>query len=62
MLVMLIAAVLVFPQVEAGQTVAVVEAMKMQNSLKAERSGVIKSVLKKAGAALKVDEVIIEFE
>lgn len=36
--------------------------MKMQNVLKAEKSGVIKSVKKKAGQSLKVDEIIIEFE
>jgi hypothetical protein len=33
-----------------------------QNVLRAERAGVIKAVNKKAGAHLKVDEVIIEFE
>lgn len=49
-------------RVEEGQAVAVIEAMKMQNSLKAPRSGVIKAVHKKAGAALKVDELIIDFE
>lgn len=48
--------------VEEGQQLAVVEAMKMQNVLKAEKSGVIKSVKKKAGQSLKVDEIIIEFE
>jgi propionyl-CoA carboxylase alpha chain len=49
-------------RVEEGQTVAVIEAMKMQNSLKAPRSGIVKSVTKQAGAALKVDELIMEFE
>lgn len=49
-------------RVEEGQTVAVIEAMKMQNSLKAPRSGVVKTVTKQAGAALKVDELIMEFE
>jgi acetyl/propionyl-CoA carboxylase alpha subunit len=34
----------------------------LQNVLRAERAGVIKSVNKKAGAHLKVDEVIIDFE
>jgi propionyl-CoA carboxylase alpha chain len=48
--------------VEAGQQLAVVEAMKMQNVLKAEKAGVVKTVRKQAGNALKVDEIIIEFE
>ena len=48
--------------VEAGQQLAIVEAMKMQNVLKAEKSGVIKAVKKAEGAPLKVDEIIIEFE
>lgn len=49
-------------RVEAGQQLAVVEAMKMQNVLRAERAGVVKHVKKAAGSPLKVDEVIIEFE
>ena len=49
-------------RVEAGQQLAVVEAMKMQNVLRAERAGVIAAVNKVAGSHLKVDEVIIEFE
>ena len=48
--------------VEAGQQLAVVEAMKMQNILRAEKKGVVKSIRSQAGARLKVDEVIIEFE
>jgi len=48
----------VFP----GQELAVVEAMKMQNVLVAEKEGVVKSVLKAPGATLAVDEEIIEFE
>jgi len=47
--------------VEAGQQLVVVEAMKMQNVLKAERAGVVKTVKKLVGQPLKVDEVIIEF-
>lgn len=49
-------------KVEAGQQLAVVEAMKMQNVLRAEKKGVVKAVHKAAGSHLKVDEVIIEFE
>lgn len=49
-------------EVEAGQEVAVVEAMKMQNVLRAPRKGVIKVVPRKAGDTLAVDQVILEFE
>ena len=46
----------------AGQELAVVEAMKMQNVLRAEKNGTVKKVLKNAGTTLAVDEEIIEFE
>lgn len=49
-------------QVVEGQPIAVVEAMKMQNTLRAEKKGVVKSVSCKAGATLKTDQVIVEFE
>mmetsp|Transcript_13867 Transcript_13867/g.24805 ORF Transcript_13867/g.24805 Transcript_13867/m.24805 type:complete len:712 (+) Transcript_13867:107-2242(+) len=49
-------------KVFAGQALAVVEAMKMQNVLRAERNGVVKKVYCEAGATLQVDEPIIEFE
>jgi propionyl-CoA carboxylase alpha chain len=48
--------------VEAGQTLAGVEAMKMENVLKAERKGVVKRVAAIAGQSLAVDELIMEFE
>ncbi|ENN89691.1 Propionyl-CoA carboxylase alpha chain [Rhizobium freirei PRF 81] len=48
--------------VEAGQTLAVVEAMKMENALKAERKGVVKRIEAKIGHSLAVDELILEFE
>jgi propionyl-CoA carboxylase alpha chain len=48
-------------EVKAGQPLAVVEAMKMENVLKAERDGVIKRVAAKAGDSLPVDAVILEF-
>ena len=47
--------------VQEGQALATVEAMKMENTLKAERAGVIKKVFAAAGTSLKVDEIIIEF-
>ena len=48
--------------VEAGQPLATVEAMKMENMLKAERKAVVKAVKVQAGQSLAVDEVILEFE
>jgi propionyl-CoA carboxylase alpha chain len=48
--------------VEAGQTLATVEAMKMENVLKAERKGVVKHVAAATGQSLAVDELILEFE
>jgi propionyl-CoA carboxylase alpha chain len=49
-------------EVQEGQALATVEAMKMENILKAERRGVVKKVNAAAGASLKVDDVIMEFE
>jgi propionyl-CoA carboxylase alpha chain len=49
-------------EVQEGQALATVEAMKMENILKAERRGVVKKVVASAGASLKVDDVIMEFE
>jgi propionyl-CoA carboxylase alpha chain len=49
-------------KVEAGQPLAVVEAMKMENILRAEKSGVVKSVNAVAGESLAVDAVILEME
>ena len=46
---------------KAGETLAVVEAMKMENVLKAERDGTVKKIAEKAGASLAVDQVILEF-
>jgi len=48
--------------VEAGQPVAVVEAMKMENILRAEKSSKVKATSAKAGDSLAVDQVIVEFE
>lgn len=47
--------------VEEGQTVCVIEAMKMQNIIKAEASGSVKAVNVKAGESVAADEVMIEF-
>ncbi len=48
-------------EVQAGDALAVVEAMKMENILRAERDGVVKKVNAAAGDSLAVDEVILEF-
>ena len=48
-------------EVKAGETLAVVEAMKMENVLRAEHDGVVKAVRAKAGDTLAVDAVIMEF-
>ena len=48
--------------VEAGQPLAVVEAMKMENILRAEKTGTVKLVNAKAGDSLTVDAVILEME
>ncbi len=48
-------------EVKAGETLAVVEAMKMENVLRAERDGTVKAVNAKPGDSLAVDAVILEF-
>ena len=49
-------------EVKAGEKLAVIEAMKMENLLKAEQDGKVKKIVARPGASLSVDEVIIEFE
>jgi propionyl-CoA carboxylase alpha chain len=49
-------------RVEAGQPLAVVEAMKMENILRAEKAGTVARVEAKPGDSLAVDAVILEFE
>jgi len=49
-------------KVEAGQPIAVVEAMKMENILRATKSTTVKATPAKAGDSLAVDQVIVEFE
>lgn len=48
--------------VKAGQELAVVEAMKMENVLTAEQDGVVQSVKADAGDSLALDQIILEFE
>ncbi|MDG2268858.1 MAG: hypothetical protein P8M28_00395, partial [Alphaproteobacteria bacterium] len=49
-------------QVRAGEEVAVVEAMKMENVLRASADGVVKVLHAVPGDSLRVDQAIIEFE
>ena len=48
-------------EVKVGETLAVVEAMKMQNVLRAERDGTVKKIHASPGATLAVDALILEF-
>jgi len=54
-------AVTVGQEVKAGETLAIVEAMKMENVLRAERDGTVKAVFARKGDSLAVDAVILEF-
>jgi propionyl-CoA carboxylase alpha chain len=55
-------AVEVGQEVKAGETLAVVEAMKMENILRAEKDCTVSKIEAKAGDSLAVDAVIMEFE
>jgi propionyl-CoA carboxylase alpha chain len=48
--------------VAAGDTLCIVEAMKMENVLRAERDGTVCKILAEPGDSLNVDAVIMEFE
>ncbi len=48
-------------KVQAGERVAVIEAMKMENVLFASQDGVVKSIEASKGDSLSVDQVIVEF-
>jgi propionyl-CoA carboxylase alpha chain len=49
-------------KVEAGQQVAVMEAMKMENILRAGKAATVKATPAKAGDSLALDQIIVEFE
>ena len=48
-------------EMKAGEPLAVVEAMKMENVLTAERDATVKKINAKKGDSLALDDVIIEF-
>jgi len=47
--------------VKSGEAVCIVEAMKMQNIIRAEADGVVKTVTAAAGASVAADEILVEF-
>ena len=49
-------------RVEPGQPVAVMEAMKMENILRAPKAATVKATPVKAGESVAVDQVIVQFE
>lgn len=49
-------------EVQEGQALCTVEAMKMENILRAERKGVVSKINTTAGDSLAVDDIIMEFE
>ena len=49
-------------EVQVGQALCTVEAMKMENILRAERKGVVSKINAAAGDSLAVDDIIMEFE
>jgi biotin carboxyl carrier protein len=49
-------------EVQAGQGLVIVEAMKMENELKAATPGVVRAVHVTAGTAVEKDMVLVEFE
>ncbi|HSR71763.1 MAG TPA: biotin/lipoyl-containing protein, partial [Kiloniellales bacterium] len=48
-------------EVKRGEELAVIEAMKMENVLRAERDGVVAKIHAEPGASLAVDQAILEF-
>jgi propionyl-CoA carboxylase alpha chain len=49
-------------EVQEGQALCTVEAMKMENILRAEKKGVVKKINATVGGSMAVDDVIMEFE
>ena len=54
--------VVVGDEVQEGQALCTIEAMKMENILRAEKKGIVSKVNAEPGDSLAVDDVIIEFE
>ena len=47
-------------EIKSGEAIAIVEAMKMQNIIRAERDGKVAKVYVGAGAAVAADEIMVE--
>jgi propionyl-CoA carboxylase alpha chain len=54
-------AVTIGQEVKSGEAVCIVEAMKMQNIIRAEADGVVKTINAAPGASVAADEVLVEF-
>jgi propionyl-CoA carboxylase alpha chain len=54
--------VVVGDEVQDGQALCTVEAMKMENILRAEKKGIVSKINAAAGDSLAVDDIILEFE
>ena len=48
--------------VKAGEELAIIEAMKMENVLRASQDGVVAKIVTQLGDSLDVDQIILEFE
>ena len=48
--------------VKEGDTLCIIEAMKMMNQIQADRSGVIKKILVENGSTVEIDQPLFEFE
>jgi len=48
--------------VKEGDTLCIIEAMKMMNQIQADRAGVIKKILVENGSAVEFDQPLFEFE
>jgi biotin carboxyl carrier protein len=49
-------------QVEAGQTVLVLEAMKMENEIRASKPGIVRQIHVKPGQTVILNETLVEIE
>lgn len=49
-------------QVEAGQSIVIIEAMKMENDLKAHRAGVVATIAVESGQAVEIGDLLLTIE
>ena len=48
--------------IEMGESIGILEAMKMENDIISPASGIIKEIFKKEGASVEKDEIILKIE